>query len=143
MNAGLFFSVNLSMFSYIMGTTCYIPWNDNNVWIALDQHVELDWYITSTLFSLLYNLICVASALSVQPRRKSKFRLARNQDDKFILSDLSTTSKISNIKVDCNGCFIFLYCGLLKFLKIALYFYNVLSWIGISLVHCNTIPRVH
>jgi hypothetical protein len=42
------------------------------------------------LFSLLHNLVCVASVLNTQPRRKSKDWLARNYDNVFILSDMST-----------------------------------------------------
>jgi hypothetical protein len=56
---------------------------------------------------LLYNLVFVTSLLSAQPRRKSKDRLARNQDNVFKLSYMSTTSQISNIKVHFNGWVIF------------------------------------
>jgi hypothetical protein len=39
------------MFSYIMMTACYIviPWNHNDFHFLLENHDELDWYITSTL----------------------------------------------------------------------------------------------
>jgi len=60
------------------------------------------------LFALLYILVFVSSDLSAQPRRKSKYRLARNQDNVFKSSHMSATSQISNIKVHFNGWFIFL-----------------------------------
>ena len=60
-----------------------------------------------TFFALLYNLVFVTSVLSAQPRRKSKDRLARNQDNVFKLSYMSTISQISNIKVHFNGWVIF------------------------------------
>ena len=53
--------------------------------------------------ALLYNLVFVTSLLSAQPRRKSKDRLDRNQDNVFKLSYMSTISQISNIKVHFNG----------------------------------------
>jgi hypothetical protein len=59
------------------------------------------------IFALLYNLVFVTSVLRAQPRRKSKDRLARNQDNVFKLSYMSTISQISNIKVHFNGWVIF------------------------------------
>jgi hypothetical protein len=52
--------------------------------------IEKIFFNLISLLHMLYNLICVASVLSMQPRIKGDDWLAKNPDNVLMISDMST-----------------------------------------------------
>ena len=77
---------------YVVPTYKYIFLEFSKRWSENVTYREDIFYLIS-LFSLLYNLIFVASVLSTQPRRKRKYWLSKYNDNVSMLSDMSTTSQ--------------------------------------------------
>jgi hypothetical protein len=77
---------------YVVTTYKYIYLQFSKRWFENESYREDSLNLISLLhlLSFLYNLICVASVLSKQPRIKGKHWLAKNPDNVLLISDMFT-----------------------------------------------------